>query len=150
MKHFVKSDPLNVGCVSQKDLIDKHFQQFLLINQIMFNWQRKRERSGKLSQSGLWIILLWPGIFHTDIKKDVMTSLFVFILSSETWMYFPEKIIFELFWLGLCFHTKYRRWPWTGYSTASCSSKDPLQQDQPHFQTKTASWFYFWNNLTAR
>ena len=58
----------------------------------MSNYQRKRDKSGELSQSGLRVILLRLGNFHTYIrKKDAMTSLFVFILLSEEWMYFPEK-----------------------------------------------------------
>ena len=62
----------------------------------MSNHQRKE--TGELSQSVLKVILLLIGNFHTYIRiKDVMTSLFVFILSSGNWMYFPEEnIIFCL------------------------------------------------------
>ena len=38
------TDPLTVGCVPRRDLIDKRFQQSLLINQTMSNYQRKRGR----------------------------------------------------------------------------------------------------------
>ena len=88
MKKFVKSsfwsDPLKVGCIPHRNLIDKHFQQFLLINQIMSNnYEKKRYRSGELSQSGLKVIVLQLGNVHTYIReKDIMTSLIVFILSS--------------------------------------------------------------------
>ena len=58
----------------------------------MSDYQRKRDRSEELSQSGLKVILLRLGNFHTYIRnKDVMTSLFAFILSSENWMYFRER-----------------------------------------------------------
>ena len=46
MRKFVKSsfwsDLLKVGCVPQKNLISKHFQQFL--NQTVSNYQGKRDR----------------------------------------------------------------------------------------------------------
>ena len=54
--------------------------------------KEKVDRSEELNQSGLKVILLWLGNFHTYIsKKDAMTSLFVFILSSKSWMHFPEE-----------------------------------------------------------
>ena len=104
MKKFVKSYPLEVGGVPQRDLIDNLFQQFLLIN------QRKIDKLGKLSQSGLKVTLLRLGNFHTYIRKknvmrSLMTSLFVFISSSENRMYFREKNIFssKYFYLGCVF-----------------------------------------------
>ena len=47
------------------------------MNQIMFNYPRKRDRSGELSQSGQKVIFLWLGNFNICIgRRDVMTSLF--------------------------------------------------------------------------
>ena len=36
-----EKNPFTTGFVPQRDLIDKHFHQFLLINQVMSNYQRK-------------------------------------------------------------------------------------------------------------
>ena len=100
--------------------IDKHFQQFLLINKIMSNYQRKRDRSGELSQSGLKVILLRLGNFHTYIrKKGVRTKPYVSFYPVKVGCILQKKKhypLFKEFWFGLCFHIKYRKPPWKGYS----------------------------------
>ena len=127
MKSSIWSDLLKVGSFPQRDLIDKHFQVFSLMNQIISNYQRKRDRSGGLSQSGLKVILLRLGNFHTDVRrKDVMSSLFLFILFSKNWMYFPGKktLSSKYFDLDCVFSVKYKRRPLAGYSTTSFSSRE--------------------------
>ena len=63
----------------------------------MSYYERKRDRSGELRQAGLKVILKL-GNFLTDIrKKDVRTSPYGFVLSSENWMHFTEEKHYLLF-----------------------------------------------------
>ena len=138
MKKFVKSsiwsDPLKVGCVSQLDLIDKHFQQFLLINRIMSNYQRKRDRSRELNQSWLKVILFLLGNFHPYVKR---MSWQVYLFSFDpvkTGCIFQGKNIFS-----------------SKYFDLDCvfisNTRDGREQGIPQRQTKSTSWFYFRNTV---
>ena len=95
-KKFVKSsiwsDSLKVGCVPQRDRHPVPTDKIMSYYQIISYYQRKRDRSGKLHQSGLKVIHRL-GNFHTYIReKDVRTSQFVLILSSENWMCFTDSL----------------------------------------------------------
>ena len=82
-----QTQPLKVGCVPQRNLIDKHFQQFLPINQVSSNYREKETE--ELSQSENNSSL--TGKFsHLYQGKDVMTNL-IFHLFSKNWMYFAER-----------------------------------------------------------
>ena len=136
------SNSLKVGCVPQR-----HFQQFSLMTKRMSNYQGKKDKS-----SGLKVVLLWLGNFHTYIrKKDVRTILVDLILSSENWMYFTENVIssskyFDLDWVFIS-----NTGNDGGQGIPQCPSRpgSSLQQPQPRFQTKTTSWFYFRNTVLS-
>ena len=78
--------------------IDKHFQQFLIINKIISNYPERKRQVRRVES--IWTesnSSLARKFSHLYIrKKDARTGPFVFILSSENWMYFTEKnIIFS-------------------------------------------------------
>ena len=130
------------------------FQQFILINKIMPNYQSKLKWLRQVRRVELiWTSSSSPlaGKFsHLYQKKGARTRAFVYILSSETGYILEKKhyFFFKVFWFGLCFYIKYRRWRSMGYSwvfhkVVLVQGVPSLQQPQPRLQKKTTSLYIF-------
>ena len=90
-------------CIPQKNLSNKHFQQFL--NKIM-----KEKEKEDLGQRVLKAVLLRLGNFTFISEKRISWQVcLIFIYTLKIGCTFQKKTCYLLFkacWLGLCFHIK--------------------------------------------
>ena len=76
---------------------------------------------------------------HLHQEKDIMTSLFIFILSIENWMHFPKKALSSLqsILTWTVFSYQIQEMTEQGIPQRHSRPGRSLQQPQPRSQTKT-------------